>query len=132
MRLIAWAFYALCLAGLLGCGGPRRVVVHGTLVEKGERLLGGVDREISELMREQLRGAGINVLLRNEVASVSGPERETVEVTLKNGGELTVTGNGLRAAGSGTVEDFAEFSFGFGYSPLALGLGKPHAANSHH
>src|SRR6266403_1115875 len=24
-------------------------------------------------------------------------------------------------AGSGTVEDFAEFSFGFGYSPLALG-----------
>src|SRR5258708_6739442 len=36
-----------------------------------------------------------------------------------NGCELAITGNGLRTAGSGTVEDLAEFSFGFGYSPLA-------------
>src|SRR6266478_4110193 len=38
--------------------------------------------------------------------------------------ELAVTGNGLRAAGSGAVEHLAKFSFGFSYSPLALGHGE--------
>ena len=71
-----------CIFGALG--------VKVTLVEKGDRLLGGIDREISSLLQEQMEANGINILLRNEVASVSSPDRDVVEVKLKNGGELTV------------------------------------------
>ncbi len=79
--------------GVIGCEYAcifAALDVKVTLVEKGERLLGGIDREISDLMQQQLKRAGINVLLNNEVASVSSPEGDTVEVRLKNGGELTV------------------------------------------
>jgi NAD(P) transhydrogenase len=41
-------------------------------------------------MRQQMKANGINVLLRDEVASVSEPDREMVDVKLKSGGELTV------------------------------------------
>jgi NAD(P) transhydrogenase len=79
--------------GVIGCEYAcifAALGVEVTLVEKGDRLLGGIDREISELMREQLKSVGINVLLKNEVASISSPDRDAVEVALKNGGVLTV------------------------------------------
>ena len=44
-----------------------------------------------------------------------------------DGCKSAVTGNGLRAARAGTVEDLAEISFGLGYRPLAL----VHSGTSH-
>src|SRR5437763_1836671 len=71
-----------CIFGALG--------VEMTVVERGERLLGGIDREVSEAMREQMIAEDINVLLKDEVAGVSVPERDMVLVTLKSGKTLKV------------------------------------------
>jgi hypothetical protein len=38
-----------------------------------------------------------------------------------DGCKFAVTSDGLRAPGTGTVQDLTEFSLSFGYSPLALG-----------
>src|SRR5438105_2122492 len=59
-----------CIFGALG--------VEVTLVEKGERLLGGIDREISDSLREQMKVNGINILVKDEVAHVSSPDRDMV------------------------------------------------------
>src|SRR5262245_7692906 len=79
--------------GVIGCEYAcifEALGVKVTVVEKGERLLGGIDREVSEAMREHMVSEGTQVLLKEEVAEVSSAERNMVEVTLKSGKVCTV------------------------------------------
>lgn len=79
--------------GVIGCEYACIFAALGVdvvVVEKGDRLLGGIDRELSEAMREQMVSEDMEVLLKEEVASVSCPERDMVQVTLKSGKSFTV------------------------------------------
>jgi NAD(P) transhydrogenase len=72
--------------GVIGCEYACIFSALGTrvtVVEKRDCLLGGMDREISESLREQMQGAGIRCLLNDGVESVK--DNGVIEVHLQSG-----------------------------------------------
>jgi NAD(P) transhydrogenase len=69
-----------CMFGALG--------VAVTLVEKRGRLLGGIDAEVAESLREQMAESGIELVFNDEVARVGSPAHGPLEVVLKSGRQL--------------------------------------------
>ena len=78
--------------GVIGCEYACMFAALGvsvTVVEKRGGLLGGMDREIAESLREQMIDAGIAVILHDEVAAVR-PHGGVMAVPLKSGRVLEV------------------------------------------
>src|SRR5262245_31930565 len=62
--------------GVIGCEYACMFAALGvpvTMVEKRGGLLGGVDRDIAESLREQMSDAGMEIILEDEIAEVRNP-----------------------------------------------------------
>ena len=71
--------------GVIGCEYAcmfNALGVQVTIVEKRERLLGGMDREISESLQEQMEDVGIQFFLEDEVFSVNDENASYLDVDL--------------------------------------------------
>ena len=74
--------------GVIGCEYACMFAALGvrvTVVEKRTGLLGGIDAEITESLREQMVDAGMEVIFQDEVAAVHGREGGVMDVPLRSG-----------------------------------------------
>jgi pyruvate/2-oxoglutarate dehydrogenase complex dihydrolipoamide dehydrogenase (E3) component len=67
----------------------RRFGSRVTVVERGERLLGREDADVSDALLRLMRDEGIDVLLNAEVAGVAGRSGEGVRLQVRSAGKAT-------------------------------------------
>jgi NAD(P) transhydrogenase len=77
--------------GVIGCEYACMFAALGVqvaLLEKRDRLIGSLDGELAEALRQRMESLGVRMLMPDAVAAVQGQER--VDVRLASGTQLTV------------------------------------------
>ncbi len=78
--------------GVIGCEYASVFAALGpkvTLVENRDRLLPFLDMEIGDILHRAMEGLGVNILLNEEVDTVSIVGKEDVRTTMKSGRSIT-------------------------------------------
>jgi NAD(P) transhydrogenase len=79
--------------GVIGCEYAcvfRALGARVIVVEKRDRLLGGMDRELTDSLRDQMVDSGTEIIFCDEVAAVHNLPDGSMEIRLASGRELTV------------------------------------------
>jgi NAD(P) transhydrogenase len=92
--------------GVIGCEYACMFAALGirvTVVEKRDRLIDFLDREIAELLASQMQAMGITLIMPDAVESIEN--RELIEVRLRSGNTLNVHTILVSAGRSGNTEE---------------------------